>query len=574
MQLTNTPGKLVLPFANAGAKNTIPTASQIGITAGAASLTDGFPPLTRTPIAAGGVPPSGLDMNGILFKLSAILRWANAGGGYAYDAAFATDPNVGGYPKGARIMRSDGLGYWFNTVENNTTDPEAAGAAAAGWVPDFTNGVTSVAMASANVTLTPLQYGKPIIVITGTLTANLNLIFPTIVNEWTVINNTTGPYTITCKTAAGTGLVVNTAALIVGDGTNIYSAVNDAISLIGEMVAVAAGTADTITAIFAPAPRAWPVGVPFLVRAATANLTATPTFTPNSGTLAAKTIVKGANGTLAAGDIAGAGHWLVLQYDSTLNKVVLLNPATGVAPVSASKQLQPITVTQASNILTGTFAANTLDYRNATAAAGTPNAAVANGALTLAIPATSNLGMLLSTGVNRLVWAVAYNAGTPVLCVANIAGGLPMDETGFISPTTIGASSNSASTWYSAASVAANSPYRIVGFSDVVFTTGTGWSTPSLVQPIGGQALAALSSVGYGQAWQTVTRTNGTTYYNTSGKPFTVAIFPTVANTTTTLTINGVLVFTGLYGGMSAVIPPGASYVFTNASGFTVNELR
>ena len=183
MHLTNTPGKLVLPFANNGAKNTIPTASQIGITAGAASLTDGFPPLTRTPIAAGGVPPSGLDMNGILYELSAILRWANAGGGYAYDATFAGDSNVNGYPKGARIMRSDGLGYWFNTVENNTTDPEAAGAAAAGWVPDFTNGVTSVAMESANVTLTPLQYGKPIIVITGTLTANLNLIFPTIVNE-------------------------------------------------------------------------------------------------------------------------------------------------------------------------------------------------------------------------------------------------------------------------------------------------------------------------------------------------------------------------------------------------------
>lgn len=225
MQLTNTPGKLVLPFANAGVKNTIPTASQIGITAGAASLTDGFPPLTRTPIAAGGVPPSGLDMNGILFQLSAILRWANAGGGYAYDSTFANDSNVGGYPKGARIMRSDGLGYWFNTVENNTTDPEAAGAAAAGWVPDFTNGVTSVAMASANVTLTPLQYGKPIIVITGTLTANLNLIFPTIVNEWTVINNTTGGYTITAKTAAGigVGLVSGFVGSIVGDGVNIGS---------------------------------------------------------------------------------------------------------------------------------------------------------------------------------------------------------------------------------------------------------------------------------------------------------------------------------------------------------------
>lgn len=250
MQLTNTPGKLVLPFANAGAKNTIPTASQIGITAGAASLTDGFPPLTRMPIAAGGVPPSGLDMNGILYELSAILRWANAGGGYAYDAAFATDSNVNGYPKGARIMRSDGLGYWFNTVENNTTDPEAAGAAAAGWVPDFTNGVTAVTMTSANVTLTPLQYGKPIIVITGTLTANLNLIFPAIVNEWTVINNTTGAFTITCKTASGTGIVVKASTKIVCNGVNIdYSVKDSPFVLVAEAFGASVNAADNTAAI-------------------------------------------------------------------------------------------------------------------------------------------------------------------------------------------------------------------------------------------------------------------------------------------------------------------------------------
>lgn len=331
MQLTNTPGKLVLPFANAGAKNTIPTASQIGITAGAASLTDGFPPLTRTPIAAGGVPPSGLDMNGILYELSAILRWANAGGGYAYDAAFATDSNVGGYPKGARIMRSDGLGYWFNTVENNTTDPEGAGAIAAGWVPDFTTGAAAVTMTGANVTLTAAQYGKPIIVITGLLTANLNLIFPSIVGEWTAINNTTGPYTITCKTAAGTGVVVNSVQAIVGDGTNIYSAVNDAISLLGENVAHAGGTADALTAAFTPAPHSWPDGVPFFVRASAANTTTAPTFAPDG--LTAKTIVKGNNLALAAGDIAGAGHWLEMNFDTTLDKWVLQNPAFGVSGV-------------------------------------------------------------------------------------------------------------------------------------------------------------------------------------------------------------------------------------------------
>ena len=333
MQLTNTPGKLVLPFANAGAKNTIPTASQIGITAGAASLVDGFPPLTRTPIAAGGVPPSGLDMNGILYELSAILRWANAGGGYVYDSTFANDANVGGYPKGARIMRSDGLGYWFNTVENNTTDPEAnaVAAIAAGWVPDFANGVSAVAMTNANVTLTPLQYGKPVIVISGVLTANLNLIFPTgMVGEWVVINNTTGAFTVTCKTAAGTGVIINTAQLVVGDGTNIYRGNIDAVATLGALIASAGGTADALTFTLPSTVRSWAqiAGVPFWVRAAAANATTTPTAAANS--LAAKTIVKGANAALIAGEINGAGHWLLMQYDATLDKVVLLNPAYGV----------------------------------------------------------------------------------------------------------------------------------------------------------------------------------------------------------------------------------------------------
>lgn len=208
MQLSNSPGKLVLPFAASGNKNSIPVASQIGITPGAASLADGFPPLTMTPVAAGGVPPSGLDMNGILYEMSAIVRWANAGGGYAYDGTFAANSNVGGYPKGARVLRSDGRGYWFNTTDNNTTNPEGAGAVAAGWVPDFTTGVAVVPMASANVTLTPVQYGKPIIVISGLLTTNLNLIFPNIDTQWTVLNLTTGPHSVTAKTNSGVGVKI------------------------------------------------------------------------------------------------------------------------------------------------------------------------------------------------------------------------------------------------------------------------------------------------------------------------------------------------------------------------------
>ena len=224
MQLSNSPGKLVLPFANSGNKNSIPVASQIGITPGAASLADGFPPLTMTPVAAGGVPPSGLDMNGILYEMSAIVRWANAGGGYPYDADFATSDDVAGYPKGARVLRADGSGYWFNTVDNNETDPDSG--AAVGWVPDFTSGAATVPMASANVTLTPVQYGKPIVIITGALTSDLNLVFPNIDGNWTLINRTTGNFSITAKTATGVGVQTQGGFVgqLVSDSTDIYAA--------------------------------------------------------------------------------------------------------------------------------------------------------------------------------------------------------------------------------------------------------------------------------------------------------------------------------------------------------------
>lgn len=75
MQASNIPSKVPLPFANSGTKNAIPTASQIGVTPGAASLTDGFPPLTMTPLASGGVPPAGADFNGILNLITAIQQW-------------------------------------------------------------------------------------------------------------------------------------------------------------------------------------------------------------------------------------------------------------------------------------------------------------------------------------------------------------------------------------------------------------------------------------------------------------------------------------------------------------------
>lgn len=147
MQLSNAPGQLVLPFANAGSKNTIPVPSQIGSTPGAASYTDGFPPLTMTAISAGGVPPSGLDMNGVLFAMSAADVWFCAGAGFRFNAGFAA--SIGGYPIGSQVLRANNSGYWLCIVDNNTNDPEGAGA---GWIPLGSNAASSV-YSSAQQTL-------------------------------------------------------------------------------------------------------------------------------------------------------------------------------------------------------------------------------------------------------------------------------------------------------------------------------------------------------------------------------------------------------------------------------------
>jgi hypothetical protein len=95
-------------------------------------------------------------------------------------------------------------------------------------------------------------------------------------------------------------------------------------------ISAAGGTSDAITGAYFPGITALTNGMTLYVRAGSANATTTPTFTPASGTIAAKTIVKGAGAALAAGDIAGGGHWIELQYDATLDKWVLLNPATGI----------------------------------------------------------------------------------------------------------------------------------------------------------------------------------------------------------------------------------------------------
>lgn len=220
------PTQLTLAFAQNGVFTPIPNASQITITPGAASYNDGFPPVTRIPVAAGGTPPYGEDMNGILNALSTSVQWCQAGAGYIFSAAFAAA--VGGYPIGAVVQASDGLGHWMNTLSGNTSNPETA-ATPNNWQPIDRRAVTPITALTGvipTVTLTNLQGANDIITLAGTLTASVVLILPTYIKTWKVVNNAVvGAFTITMKTAAGTGVVIAGQAGAVtelyGDGTNI-----------------------------------------------------------------------------------------------------------------------------------------------------------------------------------------------------------------------------------------------------------------------------------------------------------------------------------------------------------------
>lgn len=88
--------------------------------------------------------------------------------------------------------------------------------------------VKSVAGGS-NVTLTTTEAGNIIQSYTGLLTANISVIVPTAVGIYFVYNNTTGAFTLTVKTAAGTGVQVTQSKknIVYCDGTNVVVAIDE-----------------------------------------------------------------------------------------------------------------------------------------------------------------------------------------------------------------------------------------------------------------------------------------------------------------------------------------------------------
>jgi hypothetical protein len=236
--------------------------------------------------------------------------------------------------------------------------------------------------------------------------------------------------------------------------------------------------------------------------------------------------------------------------------------------------IQPITASVGSSALTVTLNPTILNFRNTPLTSGTINTRTVASAISVVVPSTATLGTV-SAQQSRIVVIALDNAGTVELAVVNISGGTNLDETTLISTTAIIAGSNSASVVYST-TARTSLPFRVVGYIESTQATAGTWATaPSTIQGQGGQALAAMSSIGYGQTWQNVagSRALSTTYYNTTGKPIVVDVTGT-APATNTVTVNGVAVISSYT--HAVIVPAGAAYAVTFGSGAIANwyELR
>lgn len=137
------PELIITPFGESADPATvrdIPKSNPSGAPRQNASWEQGFPLITMTPIAAGGIPPEGPDMNGVLRAISRHASFVGGGGQYKWSAEYVAAK--GGYPKGAVIQADNGEVSYVSTEDGNSTNfnayPDSIGKQ---WV--FFGGATS-----------------------------------------------------------------------------------------------------------------------------------------------------------------------------------------------------------------------------------------------------------------------------------------------------------------------------------------------------------------------------------------------------------------------------------------------
>ena len=275
--------------------------------------------------------------------------------------------------------------------------------------------------------------------------------------------------------------------------------------------------------------------------------------------------------------------YMALVAPGTSGNILTSNGSAWVssAPANINSRICPIIASIGSNALTVTLNPIILDFRDSILSNGIPSTRTVSSAISVTVSNGSTLGTI--SGIQSRIAVLALDLGNGVveLAVVNMAGALNLDETTLVSTTAEGGSggADSANVIYST-TARVNVPFRVVGYVESTQSAAGAWAaSPSTVQGYGGQALAAMSTIGYGQTWQDVTasRAQATTYYNTTGKPIYVQIAfggSSGASARGLIYVNGTLVVYGSESTAAAnlstagcIVPAFASYYTGNSGG-------
>ena len=395
---------------------------------------------------------------------------------------------------------------------------------------------------------------------------------------------------------SGAVLLTHSATLVLPTASNITTAANDALiavpisggwqvvvyqkadgsALSAPLIAATtAGTSTAYTLTPSPAITAYAANQTFWVTFHTAS-GAAPTITIN-GVATPPNLVKqdvtGAYVNIQAGDIPTNHRSRVTLISTTQALVEELPPTVN--------QVQPVTASVAGNALTVGLNPTVLEFRSTTLTTGVPNKRTVPTAISLVVPNTATLGTV-SAVASRLILVAIDNAGTVELAIINLAGGTNLDETGLISTTAISGAATSASVFYST-TARTSVPYRVVGCVDSTQATAGTWATaPSLVQGMGGNALDAMQSLGYGPS-TSPGRSLNTTYYNITGRPMwlDVVVTANAASAGVTLSVDGqtrqqnICQSTSAAGlSVGTLVGVGRSYIATSSGSVTLTSWK
>lgn len=112
------------------------------------------------------------------------------------------------------------------TAPNQAAGDNDTSVANTAFVQTAVAGVLSKSVAGgSNVTLTAAEAGYATLIFTGTLTANISVIVPTAAGRWIVRNSTSGAFSLTVKTSAGTGVSIpqGKSLEVYCDGINVVA---------------------------------------------------------------------------------------------------------------------------------------------------------------------------------------------------------------------------------------------------------------------------------------------------------------------------------------------------------------